>query len=73
VIPHASKEQIIGACLQKSDLWKRHVQVLFLKKNMRVDRDDPDSLRFAQWLLDVGHGKGLPLNHTITRGTPKTF
>ena len=40
-------------------------KVLFLKKNMRVDQDDPDSLRFAQWLLDVGHGKDLPLDHTM--------
>ena len=32
---------------------------------MRVDQDDPDSLHFAQWLLDVGHGKDLPLDHTM--------
>jgi hypothetical protein len=55
VIPCASTEQIIGAYLPKSDLWKRHVQVHFLKKNMQADQDDPDSLQFSQWLLDVGY------------------
>jgi hypothetical protein len=65
VIPRGSKEQIIGECLQKSELWSTYVKVLFLKKNMRVDQHDPDSQRFAQWLLDVGHGKDLPLDHTM--------
>jgi hypothetical protein len=64
VIPRGSKEQIVGECLQKSNLWK-DVKVLLLKKNMRVDQDDPESQMFAHWLLDVGHGRNLPLDHTM--------
>jgi hypothetical protein len=64
IIPRGSKEQIVGECLQKSNLWK-YVRVLFLKKNMRVDQHDPESQMFAHWLLDIGHGKNLPLDHTM--------
>ena len=64
VIPRGSKEQIIGECLQKSNLWK-FVKIFILKKNMHVDPYDPSSVHFAQWLLDIGHGKDLPLDHSI--------
>jgi len=32
---------------------------------MWVDPADPQSVEFAQWLLDIGSGKDLPLNHKI--------
>ena len=32
---------------------------------MCVDPNDAQSAQFAQWLLDVGHGKDLPLDHTF--------
>ena len=64
VIPRGSKEQIVESSIQHSPLWQ-NVKILFLKKNMRVEADDPDSQHFAQWLLDVGHGKDLPLDHTF--------
>ena len=65
VIVRGSREEIVSACIQRSPLWN-HVNILHLKKNMRVDPNNPDSARFAQWLLDVGHGKELPLNHSFT-------
>ena len=64
VIPKGSKEEIIDSCIQSSPLW-HGVKKLFLKKNMRVEANDPNSQHFAQWLLDVGHGKDLPLDHTF--------
>ena len=33
---------------------------------MRVDRNDPQSTRFAEWLQSVGEGKDLPLNHMFS-------
>jgi ATP-dependent DNA helicase PIF1 len=33
---------------------------------VRVDQNDPQSAQFAAWLLDVGHGRNLPLDHSIT-------
>ena len=30
---------------------------------MRLDTNDRDSAGFAQWLLDIGHGKDMPLDH----------
>jgi hypothetical protein len=64
VVPRGSKEEIINACIQNSSLW-HHIQILFLKKNMRIEANDPNSEYFAKWLLDIGHGKDLPLDHTF--------
>ena len=33
---------------------------------MHVDRSNADSVQFANWLLDFGHGRGLPLDHSFT-------
>ena len=58
VVIKGGREQIVGACLQRSYLW-RQVQQLHLTQNMRLGgpnarQEDKD---FAQWLLDVGHGR----------------
>jgi hypothetical protein len=65
VVPKGSKEEIVGACLQRSFLWPK-IKVLHLTENMRVDRNDPQSARFAEWLQNVGQGKDLPLDHTFS-------
>jgi predicted alpha/beta hydrolase family esterase len=64
VVPHGRKEDIVAACIQKSHLWQ-HVHVMHLTHNMRVEHNAPESLRFAQWLLDVGSGKDLPIDHKM--------
>jgi len=61
VIVKGSRSQIIGACLQESNLW--HIlKILPLKINMRLGQDQTER-DFAQWQLEVGHGK-----HTNTDG-----
>ena len=65
IIPKGTKEDIIGACLQRSILWQK-IKVLHLTENMRVDRNDPQSTGFAEWLQSVGEGKDLPLNHVFS-------
>ena len=47
VIPKGSKEELIGACIQRSYLWE-HVKTLFLTENMHLDTNDRDSAGFAQ-------------------------
>ena len=64
IIPKGTKEQIIGAYIQRSRLW-RHIKALHLTENMRVDPNDQESAQFEQWLLDVRQGKDLPLNHHV--------
>ena len=43
-----------------------NIKVLHLIENMQVDSNDQQSAQFEQWLLDVGQGKDLPLNHQFT-------
>ena len=56
----------MAACIQRSPLWHPYVTVLHLTENMCVDRSNADSVQFANWLLDVGHGRGIPLDHSFT-------
>jgi hypothetical protein len=58
LIPKGSREDIVGASLQQSYLWPQ-VQVMHLTENMRVERNDPQSTAFAEWLLSVGEGRNL--------------
>jgi len=55
VIIKGSREDIVSASLQCSTLWP-NITILHLTQNMRL-RGDPNSVAFAQWLLDVGHGR----------------
>ena len=65
VLPKGNKEEIIGACIQRSPLWY-HVNILHLTKNMCVDPEDPHSTWFENWLSHVGQGNNLPVNHSLT-------
>ena len=54
VVPKGSMEEIVAACIQRSPLWHPYVTVLHLTENMCVDRSNPDSVQFANWLLVLG-------------------
>ncbi len=57
VVVKGSREDIVGASLCRSPLWE-HVQILRLTRNMRLeDSDSRETIDFAQFLLDVGHGR----------------
>lgn len=57
VVPKGSREDIVSACLLKSHLWA-HAKIHTLRQNMRLQMSSSDEEReFAQWLLDVGHGR----------------
>ena len=64
VIVKGSRPQIVGACLQRSVVWKE-LTMLNLKINMRLGQD-PAERNFAQWQLDVGHGKHTDDDANIT-------
>ena len=64
IVPKDSKEEIVGATLQRSFLWPK-ITVPHLTENMHVDQNDPQSAMFSEWLQDVSQGKDLPLNHTF--------
>jgi PIF1-like helicase/Helicase len=57
VIPKGSRPQIVGACIQRSNIW-RHLRILNLTVNMRLQvAQDEEERNFAKWQLEVGHGK----------------
>ena len=64
VLPNSSEENIINISLPRSYLWK-HFRVLPLQRNMRLSHSTPDEQRFANWLINVGHGTNLDMNRTI--------
>jgi len=55
VVVKGTREDVVQATMQRSLIWNK-VEIIHLRQNMRVWRD-PDSLPFAQWLLDIGHGR----------------
>ena len=63
VIPKGSRADIVEASLRTSYLWN-HMHVLKLRENMRL-KDSPQDSHFAQWLLDIGHGRTLDDNNQI--------
>ena len=46
------REQIIGASLRRSMLWK-DIHVLMLDQNMRLNNTDYSNLEFAKFLMEV--------------------
>ena len=52
VIPKAVREQIIGASLRRSMLWK-DIDVLSLELNMRLNGTDVETLQFSNFLNEV--------------------
>ena len=57
VVPNGSRADIVDACLRKSYLWN-NMHVLKLRTNMRL-QDSPENTSFAEWLLDIGHGRHI--------------
>ena len=64
VVPHGSREQIVGATFCRSELW-RHLRIFHLRTNMRLGQD-PDSDAFAQWLLQIGARQDTGVDGTVT-------
>ena len=56
VILKGSRAQVVGACMQRSILW-RHITVLHLHQNMRLNTQVVEEANFARWQLEVGHGQ----------------
>ena len=65
VIPKGTKEDIVAATLCRSTTLWRHIKVMRLNKNERLDRT-PESEAFAAWLLEVGSGQGLSADNIIS-------
>jgi hypothetical protein len=55
VITRATQPDIVSASLFCSPIWQQ-LRLLKLLRNMRV-QDDPVEQQFAQWQVDVGHGR----------------
>jgi hypothetical protein len=55
VIIGASRGQTVGACLQRSNLW-RSISVLQLHQNKWLDTSIAAEQEFAKWQLEVGQG-----------------
>src|SRR5919205_1265975 len=56
VIVKGSCPEIVNACIQRSYIWAS-LRVLHLHQNMRLDVNIAQEQEFAQWQLDMGHGK----------------
>lgn len=63
VVANGSRADIVNACLRRSYIWN-NIQVLKLRINMRLERSPEDS-SFANWLLNVGHGRDIDQNGHI--------
>ncbi len=63
VIPKGICQQIIGASLPWSSLW-RCIVVHKLDKNMRLE-ETANSQEYAQWLLKIGEGKTINAQEQI--------
>ena len=63
VVPQGSRMDIVDTTIQHSYLWE-HVKILSLRQNMRLEQGE-DAREFAQWLLDVGHGRNLINENTV--------
>lgn len=72
VVPKGGREQTVGQSIQRSRLWA-NIQVLHLKKNMRLNDATEEERQFAQWLLDVGHGRRNVTNADTTITLPQNM
>ena len=52
VIVKGSREQVIAASLQRSPIWQ-HVNLITLRKNMRLEGASEENHLFAELLLKV--------------------
>jgi hypothetical protein len=55
VVPHGSREQVVGASLCRSQLWNG-IHIFHLRQNMRLGQDI-ECDEFAAWLLQIGAGQ----------------
>lgn len=55
VVCKGRQEQIVGQCIQRSELWC-DIKVLYLKENKRLSSGSDEDKEYAEWLLKVGHG-----------------
>ena len=55
VVVSGTREDVVQATVQRSQLWNK-VEIIHLRQNMRV-QTSTDADEFAQWLLDIGHGR----------------
>ncbi|XP_026433790.1 ATP-dependent DNA helicase PIF1-like [Papaver somniferum] len=53
IVPNGGREEVLGACVQKSSLWD-NMTVLTLDQNKRLDQCQPENIDFAKFLLEVG-------------------
>lgn len=65
VVVRGSREDIVGASIQRSLLWQS-IEVLHLRKNMRLESGGQDQRDFAAWLLDIGHGRNISAEGKIS-------
>jgi hypothetical protein len=65
VIIKGGRADMVGACMQRSVLWGS-IQVLHLTQNMRLQTANEEERQFAQWQLDVGHGRHTDAEGNIT-------
>ena len=63
-VHHGSRADIVFASLLRSPLWNG-IEILRLTRNMHL-ANDPDAQAFSSWLLDVGHGRGLREDESIS-------
>lgn len=57
VVANGSRTDIVNACFRMSYLWA-NIRILKLRINMRLLHSAEDAA-FAQWLIDVGHGRNI--------------
>ncbi|PIA43947.1 hypothetical protein AQUCO_01800182v1 [Aquilegia coerulea] len=53
VITKGTRQEIVRACLTKSHLWSG-VRLLTLVKNMRLNSNDTENVKFADYLIEIG-------------------
>ncbi|PIA25570.1 hypothetical protein AQUCO_11100024v1 [Aquilegia coerulea] len=53
VITKGTRQEIVRACLTKSHLWSG-VRLLTLVKNMRLNSNDTEKVKFADYLIEIG-------------------
>jgi hypothetical protein len=63
VVANGSRADIVNACFRNSNLWD-NMHILKLRINMRL-LNSPEDISFAQWLLDVGHGRDIDTDGNI--------
>ena len=63
VLANGSRADIIDACLKNSYIWN-NITILKLRTNMRL-QNSPENSAFAEWLLDVGHGRNIDIDGNI--------